>query len=212
MRLRLIGLSAGVTSAIFMSLATPAMAYSGSGAASYADNNANQDQPGVPAAGTMGGLQDDCTNFVSGAFHFGGGLAEVKIGSLPATDDRQWFETFDSTGWHWSYSFTVAEDLYQFITGTGRGYYVGTENGDSLSQTLPAAMSYGDPLFYRWQFSHTAEDHVGVLAAYGYDPQSGWYGWLQDQHTTNAKACLLVTSAVQPTLCQHRSRPGARQC
>lgn len=114
-------------------------------------------------------------------------LAEVKIGSLPATDDRQWFETFDSTGWHWSYSFTVAEDLYQFITGTGRGYYVGTENGDSLSQTLPAAMSYGDPLFYRWQFSHTAEDHVGVLAAYGYDPQSGWYGWLQDQHTTNRR-------------------------
>jgi putative amidase-like protein len=82
----------------------------------------------------------------------------------------------------WTFSWTVAFDheRFQALHSPGGYYwasYSGTYSGNDSIYT-------GDELFYDWH-SDGLVDHMSIQASYGTDPNSGWYGDLVDQHSTN---------------------------
>jgi hypothetical protein len=148
-------------------------AYSGSGAASWADAHWNAGAAGWPT------FSDDCTNFVSQALYLGGGYHETAY-TGSRTDDANWYMNLGSN--RWTYSWTVAFDheRFQAIHSPGGSYwgtYSGTYSGND-------SVYAGDELFYDWN-SNGSMDHMSIQTSYGTDPKSGWYGDLVDQHTTN---------------------------
>ncbi|TAN32079.1 hypothetical protein EPN29_10165 [bacterium] len=148
-------------------------AYSGNGAASWADGHWNADAPGWPT------FSDDCTNYVSQALYLGGGYPQTANNGSP-TDDSYWYMNLGSQTWTYSWTVAFDQERFQAIHYPG-GYYWGTYSGTyGGNDTIYA----GDELFYDWN-SDGRVDHMSIQVSYGTDPNSGWYGDLVDQHTTN---------------------------
>jgi hypothetical protein len=180
---RLLGILAVLTAVVgglIVAPASPAYAYSGGGAAYYAEQWWNSHNTNYAI------INDDCTNFVSQALHSGGGFSYV--GGTSSTDDYQWWMHYSSwTGFSWSRSFTFADDLYKFLMWHyPGGWYEGSARS-SVEQNAtytPDSVVTGDVLFYDWD-SNGTKDHVGIQVGWGSDPISGWYGNYQDQHSNN---------------------------
>lgn len=159
--------------------APTAHAYSGGNAAQYADKYATScNSNSYPC------FPDDCTNFVSQAVH-AGGFSEVGVGGS-TTDDNNWFIQgcwYCSYGYNWSHSWSVAPDYYNFLQWHyPGGYNWGTMPGNSAG--FNSGLDVGDVLFYDWD-NDGGIDHASIQVSYGTDPNSGWYGDLIDEHTTN---------------------------
>lgn len=183
----LLALIAGITALTVVGSPSSAYAYSGTNAAQYADywwNSYNSNYYKFDG--------DDCTNFVSQALHdpyMGGGFSYV--GGSSSTDDSQWWMHYNSFWgtFSWSHSFTVAQDLYNFLmVHYPGGYYEGQAHTLSEQEATytPDSVVTGDVLFYDWN-SDGHMDHAGIQVGWGTDPNSGWYGNYQDQHSNNRK-------------------------
>jgi hypothetical protein len=165
----------------------PALAYSGSTAASYADYYWNKRNSNYDTY-----ISDDCADFVSQALHdpnAGGNFHYVGTPlTISSSDDTQWWMSWSSLrGFHWTNSFVRVVDLYQFLmVHYPGGWYEGSASSLSQQQATytPDSVVTGDLLFYDWD-SNGVLDHVGIQVGWGTDPGSGWYGNYQDQHTTD---------------------------
>jgi hypothetical protein len=183
----LLALVAGITTIVVVGLPSTAFAsYSGTNAAQYADkwwNSYNSNYYKFNG--------DDCTNFVSQALHdpYGGGGMDY-VGGSSSTDDSQWWMHYSSLwGFSWSHSFTVAQDLYNFLLiDWPGGFPEGTAHtlAEQEAEYTPDSVVTGDVLFYDWD-SDGHQDHAGIQVGIGTDPNSGWYGNYQDQHSNNRK-------------------------
>lgn len=169
--------------------AGPARAYSGSGAASYADTWANSyNSPTFPE------FSADCTNFVSQAMWEGGNFAEVNNGQ--SGTDSWWYDgyTTSNTGartYSYSASWISVVNLYNFLMAdTPGGIPEGTAAGSATNYYTPDSMVTGDLLSYDWGqgegMSHFAIQ-VGIGDDPNLEPDQVWYGNYVDYHTNPAR-------------------------
>jgi len=178
-RLSLCAASLALSGMVVVLTATPSFAFSGTGAASYADTWARSRNSNYPS------FSSDCANFVSQALHQGGGFSYIgRNGST--TDDTLWWVSWDpNTGFHWSHSWAVAQDQFYFLNATyPGGWQEGTASGSATNYWTPDAVVTGDVLYYDWQ-SDGLLDHESIQVGWGTDPTSGWNGNYVDQHTTD---------------------------
>lgn len=145
--------------------------YNAGGAASYAERYATSPNSSWPY------FSSDCTNFTSQALYSGGGWP-MRYGS---TEDTKWYMEHHWYGWTWSNSWTVASYFYNFLRANSSNYLGSWKNPTNGSNS---SITRGDMLAYDWD-SNGSKDHSGIATAYGTDPNSGYYGDLQCQHTTN---------------------------
>ena len=167
--------------AALLSAPLPANAYSGQGAASYADTWALGRNSNYPV------FDADCMNFVSQAMHQGGGYSYIGQ-NRSATDDTLWWASWSApAGFRWSHSWSVAQDNFYFLNATFPGGWLqGTAAGSATYYWTPDAVVTGDLLYYDWQ-NDGALDHVSIQVGWGTDPASGWSGNYVDQHTNDRK-------------------------
>lgn len=160
-----------------------AFAYSKSGAITYADNWAtNMHNPNYPD------FSSDCANFVSQILHEGGGLAEVPSGGT-----YPW-NIYFNWGWQYSTSWTVANDLKNWLINTNKGYVTATWDWNSnITNPEPinnsANLDGDEAIFYDWDSDGTI-NHASYCIGYGMDIDTegyGTYGDLIDQYTTDRK-------------------------
>ncbi|MDE4543121.1 amidase domain-containing protein [Thermoanaerobacterium sp. R66] len=124
----------------------------------------------------------DCADFVSQCLHEGGGL--------PFDDIHGWYIYKNLTGFYWGNAWSVAKDLMSWLLYyEGDNYQGATYIGNWGPDYQPDSNSliqFGDVLIYDWG---TGEgwSHAAIVADYGQDPNSPYYGNLQDQHTTDRK-------------------------
>jgi hypothetical protein len=160
-----------------------ASAYDGGSAAGYANTWWNSDNSNYAS------FSDDCTNYVSQSLHDPSGGRFSYVGGSSTTDDYQWWMHYNSflDNFTWSHSFTVAQDLYNFMMWHyPGGWCEGTAHTIQEQSAIytPNSVVTGDLLFYDWQ-SEGHIDHAGIQVGIGTEPNSGWYGNFQDQHTTD---------------------------
>lgn len=134
------------------------------------------------------GYRDDCTDFVSRAIHFGGGLPELAVqGVIPFnhTDDANWYDYPMFGRWVGTYSWGSATHLLDFLKITGRARQVSLQ-----------AASPGDVIFVNWgrggRDTPTGQrdltgpggiDHAGMVV--GNPGSRGGYDVQIAQHTAN---------------------------
>jgi hypothetical protein len=185
-RRRRLPLIALLTAACLAATAGPASAYSGSGAAKYADTWATSDNyPTYPI------FSSDCTNFVSQAVHAGGYPFRNEAGT---GTDSWWIirsgPTKD-TGYVWGYnnSWVNVVDYYNFlIADNPGGFPEGSAPGSSTNYYTPNSVVTGDVLFYDWGQGQ-GMSHATIQVGIGDDPNQlpnqVWYGNYVDEHTNN---------------------------
>lgn len=162
---------------------SPAFAYSGSMAASYADAYAIT--PNVPTYPVFG---SDCTNFVSQAVNYGG-YPFRQFASNGDSDLAWWIEDSGRNSFTWSDSWAVSAGYYNFLVADDPGGYTqGTAPGSSNNDFTPDSVVTGDVLFYDWGqgegISHAAIQ-VGIGTDPNMYPNQVWYGNYVDEHTNN---------------------------
>jgi len=155
--------------------AVHAYAYNGVAAAQYADQYALN---GNTAYYIFPG---DCTSFASQALNQGG-LPMVNRTYLPQ-DDRAWYIYFD-VRWHWSNSWSVAGDNWQYLLNSGHGGHWYTWGG--MYTTNHSGLYAGDVLYYSWDAPHTGGqiNHMSIQAQDNFDEKNHWTS-VVDEHTTN---------------------------
>lgn len=176
-------LTAALTASMVSATAAPALAYSGSGAASYADQYALH--PNTPSYPVFGG---DCTNFVSQAAHLGGGYP-FRGAYTNGSSDKVWWSSGSgptSSTFSWSNSWAAADGYYRFLLADQPGGHPGgTAPGSSTDYWTPDSEATGDVLFYDWGQGEGVS-HAAMQVGYGTDPSSpAWKGNYVDYHTTN---------------------------
>lgn len=119
--------------------ATLPNAYDADGAANWAKANAY--------GGNPYGYGDDCTDFVSRAMHFGGGMPFIGDATAPVnhTDDGSWYIRQFGSRWVGTYSWGAAAHLYDFLVQKRFGNGVGSGREVGLDQAKP-----GDVIFVNW--------------------------------------------------------------
>ena len=149
-----------VATILSVAQATPAWAYNHAGAVNWA--NANYNTYSHEAVH----FSDNCTNFVSYALASGGGYKETPSGTSPS----EWFMRIGGLPQSWSFSWTVANDQYNFqqVHNPG-GYLDGITNGNNTSTGYPNAIGAlaGDEIFY--DFKGQGIDHTTIMVYHGQD-------------------------------------------
>lgn len=103
------------------------------------------------------------------------------------TDDHNWWVASHYWWWDWTYSWSSASHLRQFlIWHVPGGYSQGQASGSSASTWTPSSVVTGDVLFYDWGGGEGIS-HASMQVGWGTDPNSGWYGNYVDQHTTDRR-------------------------
>lgn len=183
--------------------ATPVAAYNGAAAATWADAHATSYTCWSPGHPTYLPCDDnDCTNFVSIALHYGGGYTEV-LGDGFENNVHNWFLTKNGLNlWvqsdTWAYS-SGSPNQYQFqqlhIPG---GLNEGTATG--LAGYSFTGLSPGDLLFYDWGDGH-AISHVTMQTTNGTDPKwqgGAQYGSLVDEHSSDRRRVWWTLNPYNP--------------
>lgn len=163
---------------IGISAPTIAYAYDGLGAASYAWSWAYSRNYNYP-----GPFDSDCTNFASQALHEGGGYPLTDFGDY---SPYAWWFNPRWYGWDYSTSWTVANELRNFLLWTYPGGYdwgIQCSGGGCQNKYYNQAL-YGDIIFYDWE-SDGEWDHASVETNYnGTDNIYQWFtGDLISAHT-----------------------------
>ncbi|MEU1663775.1 amidase domain-containing protein [Streptomyces sparsogenes] len=181
-RRALAALTAALT-AVALSSMSPALAYSGSGAAAYADKYALS--PNTPAYPVFGA---DCTNFVSQAVHVGGGYPFRGAYTNESSEKVWWSRGSGPTKdtFSWSASWVGAYEFYRFLLADQPGGHPkGTAPGSSTDYWTPDSVVTGDVLFYDWGQGEGVS-HAAMQVGYGADANKPeWKGNYVDYHTTN---------------------------
>jgi hypothetical protein len=156
------------------------LAYSHSGAAVWADSQIKANACGVYHEYLC--FNDDCTAFVSEALNAGGGYPQTASQKGTTTDDHYWYMVYQPAvdGYAWSYAWSVANDLPQYLWyDNPGGYPYPTQAGTSLQ--ADSGVGTGDVLFYDW-YSNGTMDHASIVVGYG-PTADGGYGDYVDAHT-----------------------------
>ena len=179
--------------ALAMLLASPPVAaFDPAKAASYADRNWNQCPPGeasgcnVWAGECYRCFSADCTNFVSAAVHEAGYDFHGTIGDNTLHD---WYSRGDGVGHVYvSDTWIVADDFYVFLMIDAPGGSLRSQHPGSDTHPLSGG-NKGWVYSYDWVMNDpndpTPIDHAAIQTSRGTDPNSGYYGDLVSQHTTN---------------------------
>lgn len=179
----LAALTAPLMAAITSATVSPAMAYSGSRAAAYADQYALQ--PNKPAFPVFGA---DCTNFVSQSAHVGGGYPFRGANTNASSDKVWWIRGSGSSNddFRLSNSWGAADGFYRFLLADQPGGKAGgSAPGSSTDYWTPDSQKTGDVLFYDWGQGEGVS-HAAMQVGYGPDATSpSWKGNYVDQHTSN---------------------------
>jgi hypothetical protein len=150
--------------------------YSYISATVYADNWALSRNSNYP------NFTSDCANFVSQCLHEGGGL--------PFDDIHDWYVYKNLTGFYWGRAWSVASELRSWLLYyEGENYQGATYVGNWGPDYQPDnnnMIRFGDVLIYDWG-TGDGWSHAAIVADFGQDPNSTYYGNLQDQHTTDRK-------------------------
>jgi Putative amidase domain len=185
-RRRRLPLIALLTTACLAATAGPASAYSGSGAASYADKWATSDNyPTYPI------FSSDCTNFVSQALHAGG----YPFRNEPENGTDTWWESrtgpTKDTGYVWAESaswINVVANYDFLLADIPGGIPEGTAKGSATNYYTPNSVVTGDVLYYDWGQGE-GMSHATIQVGIGDDPNlypnQVWYGNYIDEHTSN---------------------------
>jgi hypothetical protein len=180
---RLLAALTAALTAVLAASTSPALAYSGSGAANYADQYALH--PNTPAYPLFGA---DCTNFASQAAHVGGGYPFRGAGTSPSSDKVWWIRGSGSStdDFSWSNSWVAADGFYRFLLADQPGGHPGgTAPGSSTDYWTPDSEKTGDMLFYDWGQGEGIS-HTAIQVGYGADAsRPTWKGNYVDYHTTN---------------------------
>lgn len=112
-------------------------------------------------------------------------------GTYPTNDSSVWYMKHMLNGrqWVWRYtnSWTVASAYRSFlIEDYPGGYPEGSASGSSTNPYTPDSVVTGDVLFYDWGTGEGIS-HASIQVGIGTDPNSGYYGNLVDEHTSNRK-------------------------
>lgn len=178
-------LTAALTMVIVSASTSPASAYSGSAASSYADTYAL-----TPNSAMYPVFSSDCTNFVSQAA-YAGGYPFRNFEQNAGSDTSWWIYNASSNGqnFSWSDSWAVADGYYNFLMADNPGGVPeGTAPGTSNAYWTPSAVVDGDVLFYDWG-QGLGISHSTMQVGYGVDPNmypnQVWDGNYVDEHTSN---------------------------
>ena len=122
---------------------------------------------------------DDCTNFVSQALFAGGMPMQGEYGE----GYLSWWYSISQGP---SNSWINVGLLKTYLTDDNPGGTQEAEWGPAQDRTpyTPNSIVEGDLIFYNWS-GGIGMDHVSMQVWIGTDPNSGMYGDLVDQHTTN---------------------------
>jgi hypothetical protein len=169
--------------------------YNSEGAVSYANAWALDRNPNYPS------FSADCTNFVSQAMHEGG--------TLPFDKQNGWYCEKVLWWWDWGTAWSVANDLYKYLTNSQRGTILGKWSPNQQND-VNYNISRGDILFYDWN-KDGIYDHAAIVVDYGRDAyRPNIIGDLQNQHTSdyyhaiwhlkpyNTRASSTVITAIRP--------------
>ncbi|MCO5994490.1 amidase domain-containing protein [Actinoallomurus rhizosphaericola] len=128
--------------------ATAQDVYDAAGAAQWASTHANDD----PSSNEYG--DDDCTDFVSKAMHFGGGMQYRMVdGPGLYRSDYYWFPRgVTSPSDKASYSWASSSDLHDFLQVSGFATLVASGSND-LNGIDVHAVKPGDVIFANWKDS-----------------------------------------------------------
>jgi putative amidase-like protein len=163
--------TAALAFAVLLLSPLSALAYSGSAAASYADQYATSYNPLYPSFANKGG---DCANFVSQAL-FAGGIAQRPAGTYSGT--AAWYMTQTRKSWSYSTTWINAQSnsvfLLQHLPGVTT---VANVMAPSPTETPPSNAIQGDVVFYDWNNDGTF-DHESIITT-----ADGQY---VDAHTNN---------------------------
>ena len=157
----------------------PPNKFNAAGAAAWARAN-------VKSSDNPYGYGDDCTDFVSRAMHFGGGMPFIDVsGFVNNKDDNNWYAYVLAGLRIRTHSWGSAPDLATFLRSTGWRREIG------LSAAAP-----GDLIFVNWgkggrdlptgqsdTWSQRGIDHVGMIV--GNPGSRGGYDVQIAQHTSN---------------------------
>ena len=173
-----------LTAAPVVTLVSPAFAYNGTQAASYADQFA------LTYNGSFPRFSDDCTNFVSQAVNAGGYSMHPTPNDQSTSNDAYWFVLYPGYLQAWSYSWSAVQDYWYWLIGQNPG---GTQEGsfsynnghNKAPAFTPNSVVTGDVLFYDWG-TGMGLSHVSMQVGYGTD-QYGYYGNWVDAHTNGHK-------------------------
>ena len=156
-----------------------ASSYNEQAATNYANEYWSSYNPAYPSYG------NDCTNFVSQALYSGGLRGPVyfnaHMGVYQTTSNNYYWFMLPQYG-AYSYSWTVAQDLYDHLLSFGYAKLQGTYPGTDLNEY--SGVYRGDPIFFSWT-SNGSMDHAVIQVGVGTDPYFGEYGNVVDSHTNN---------------------------
>jgi hypothetical protein len=149
--------------------------YSGTQAASYEDMFVS------PYNNSFISFGADCTNFTSQGLWAGG----LKMTS-EVSDDHHWW--YDSGRSAYSASWVNVDsqaNYLQYDVPGGTWRYTWGPSQDANTYT-PSDIVTGDIVVYSWNGTNGGGRHHGSMqVGIGTDPNSGWYGNVIDQHTTD---------------------------
>jgi hypothetical protein len=183
-----------LTAVPIVTVVSPALAYNGSRAASYADLYA------LTYNGSFPRWSDDCTNFVSQAVNYGGYSMHPTPNDQSTSNDAYWFVLYPGYLAAWSYSWSAVQDYWYWLIGQNPG---GTQEGsfsynngrNHAPAFTPNSVVTGDVLFYDWG-TGMGLSHVSMQVGWGTD-QYGYYGNWVDAHT-NARKHIFWTLKDSP--------------
>jgi cell wall-associated NlpC family hydrolase len=143
---------------LYTAAARTPVSFSRNGAVSDADNHVNlaRDFPYSPIAGT------DCTNFVSQAWHFGGGLAQTS----------SWFVVSEGWARYFSPPWAAARNFAEYQVNRRK---IATYRKDNPAKAYNTALP-GDAILYDWG---TGEGWSHLAIEVGWDGAGDFI----DQHT-----------------------------
>jgi hypothetical protein len=158
------------------------LAYSHSGAVSWAENHALS---GTENCQLSPCLPSDCASYISQVLWWGGSYDQTTPNTTNIHDYHFWWMKVVGAGFGYTDSWGGANALYSFqILHVPGGTLAGTVSGGT--STTESGIADGDLLFYDWE-SNGSKDHVSIVVGHGTDPSSGWFGDYIDQHTNNRK-------------------------
>jgi hypothetical protein len=174
-----------LTAAPVVTVVSPALAYSGPRAASYADQYAlTYNTQSFPK------FSDDCTNFVSQAVNYGGYSMHPTSNYRTTSNDSYWFVYYPGSLVGYSYSWASANDYWNWLSqqtpgGIDEGAFYYNNGHNRAPAFTPNSVVTGDVLFYDWG-TGLGISHVSMQVGWGTD-QHGYYGNWVDAHTNAEK-------------------------
>ncbi|WP_051585854.1 amidase domain-containing protein [Caldanaerobius polysaccharolyticus] len=150
---------------------TYASVFDRSAAISYAEKYVYSYNPNYPS------FSSDCANYVSQCLHAGGIPMSTKL-------NNEWYCMYigGSQIWNYSHSWTVAEDLYNWLENSNIGSWIDVYDYDIYTASIPEPTDSNyklwpaDVIFYDWD-SNGIINHSSIVVGSGTDRSRFRQNW-----------------------------------